>query len=352
MENNILNEKTVLVVDDIFENLLILKRMLEKSGYKPLTASSAKDALEMINVKPPQLILLDVYMPEMDGFELCEILKRDIKTREIPIIFISGGMSKEDKIRGFKLGAVDFINKPFEAEEVSLRVSNHIQIYEMKTNMENYNKQLNKMVIDHAIKIKEEQRNTIVALKKMFFLHFPDSESTFKNVAYNCRFLAQALEFSEKYEKVINQNFIDFIEEAVMLHDIGRIEKVVTHDDKENCHELVGARFLEQLSFLSEHNELLTLSIEVARTHNEKWDGSGFPCGLSGENIPLISRVFAVCNEFENACAEYRIKNRDTDEASMREYATAKIIEMSGTKLEPDIVDVFRQVSRQFTILK
>ena len=78
MENNILNEKTVLVVDDIFENLLILKRMLEKSGYKPLTASSAKDALEMINVKPPQLILLDVYMPEMDGFELCEILKRDI----------------------------------------------------------------------------------------------------------------------------------------------------------------------------------------------------------------------------------------------------------------------------------
>lgn len=352
MENNILNEKNVLVVDDIFENLLILKRMLEKNGYKPLTASSAKDALEMISVKPPQLILLDVYMPEMDGFELCEILKRDVKTREIPIIFISGGMSKEDKIRGFKLGAVDFINKPFEAEEVSLRVNNHIQIYEMKTNMENYNKQLNKMVKDHAMKIKEEQRNTIVALKKMFFLHFPDSEATFKNVAYNCRFLAQALEFSEKYEKVVNQNFINFIEEAVMLHDIGRIDKVITYDDKEKCHELVGARFLEQLSFLSEHNELLTLSTEVAKTHNEKWDGSGVPFGLAGENIPLVSRVFAVCNEFENACAECRISNMEADEAFIREYATTKVIGLAGTRLEPDIVDVFKQVSRQFSVLK
>ena len=109
VDNNITNEKVVLVVDDIFENLLILKRMLEKEGYKPLTASSAKDALEMVRVKEPQLILLDVYMPEMDGFELCEILKNDVKTKDIPIIFISGGMSKEDKIKGFKLGAVDFI---------------------------------------------------------------------------------------------------------------------------------------------------------------------------------------------------------------------------------------------------
>ena len=352
MENNIINEKNVLVVDDIFENLLILKRMLEKSGYKPLTASSAKDALEMIKVKLPQLILLDVYMPEMDGFELCEILKQDIKTREIPIIFISGGMSKEDKIKGFKLGAVDFINKPFEAEEVSLRVNNHIQIYEMKTNMENYNKQLNKMVKDHAMKIKEEQRNTIVALKKMFFLHFPDSEATFKNIAYNCRFLAQALEFSEKYEKVINQNLIDNIEEAVILHDIGRIDKVISYEDKENCHELVGAKFLEQLSFLSEHNELLSLSAEVAKTHNEKWDGSGVPLGLSGENIPLVSRIFAVCNGFENACGEYRIRNMGADETSIREYAIEKVIEMSGTKLESGIVDVFKQVSRQFSILK
>ena len=352
MDNNKIDEKVVLVVDDIFENLLILKRMLEKEGYKPLTASSAKDALEMVKVKVPQLILLDVYMPEMDGFDLCEILKNDIKTKDIPIIFISGGMSKEDKIRGFKLGAVDFINKPFEAEEVSLRVNNHIQIYEMKTNMEAYNKRLNKMVIDHAIKIKEEQRNTIVALKKMFFLHFPALEATFKNVAYNCRFLAQALEFSDKYEKEINQNFINCIEEAVMLHDIGRIDKVLCYDDKENCHELVGARFLEQLSFLSEHNELLSLSILVAKTHNENWDGSGLPYGIVGEEIPLVSRIFAVCNEFENACTWFRENNPGAEESQIREYAINEVTKQAGTTLESDIVDIFNQISRQFSVIK
>ena len=131
-------------------------------------------------------------------------------------------------------------------------------------------------------------------------------EVTFKNVAYNCRFLAQALEFSDKYEKQINQNFIANIEEAVLLHDVGRVDKILSYEDKENCHELVGARFLEQLSFLSEHNELLSMSILVARTHNEKWDGSGLPHGIVGEDIPLVSRVFAVCNEFENACSKFR----------------------------------------------
>ena len=352
VDNNITNEKVVLVVDDIFENLLILKRMLEKEGYKPLTASTAKDALEMVRVKEPQLILLDVYMPEMDGFELCEILKNDVKTKDIPIIFISGGMSKEDKIKGFKLGAVDFINKPFEAEEVSLRVNNHLQVYEMKINMEAYNKRLNKMVKDHAIKIKEEQRNTIVALKKMFFLHFPEMESTFKNVAYNCRFLAQALEFSDKYEKQINQNFIGNIEESVILHDIGRIDKVLSYEDKEKCHELVGAKFLEQLSFLSEHNELLSMAILVARTHNEKWDGSGVPNGIKGEDIPLVSRVFAVCNEFENACARFRADNPGADEGLIRDYAVEQVVAHSGTILEPDIVNIFSQVCRLFSIIK
>jgi len=112
MNLNFNREKVILVVDDLFENLLILKKMLEKCGYTPITASSAKDAIEMIKIKMPELILLDVYMPEMDGFELCEILKSDIKTKDIPVVFISGGMSNEDKIKGFSLGAVDFINKP------------------------------------------------------------------------------------------------------------------------------------------------------------------------------------------------------------------------------------------------
>ena len=166
------------------------------------------------------------------------------------------------------MGAVDFINKPFELEEVSLRVNNHVQLYEMRKNMTAYNKRLNKMVQDHVMKIKEEQKNTIISLEKLFFLHFPEEEAKFRNVAHNCRFLAQALEFSEKYEKKINQTFIDYIEEAVLLHDIGKIAHSTSECGEMKGHEENGARFLKELTFLSEHNELLEMAVDAARCHS------------------------------------------------------------------------------------
>lgn len=355
MDGNLNNEKVVLVVDDLFENLLILKKMLEKCGYTPITASSAKDALDMIKMKMPELILLDVYMPEMDGFELCEILKNDVNTKDIPIVFISAGMSNEDKVKGFSLGAVDFINKPFALEEVSLRVNNHVQMYEMRKSTEDYNKKLNKMVKEHVMRIKEEQKNTIRALERMFFLHFPEKEATFKNMAYNCRFLAQALEFSEKYEKQINAIFIDSIEEAVLLHDIGRISannKDKGMNEKYLSHEECGAMFLKELSFLSEHNEMLQMAIDGANGHNEKWDGTGRPAGVKGDEIPLVARILAVCNRFEKECAKLFEANPESTADEVRELAVATIQKESGTSYEPELVSIFSQVSRQLSVLK
>lgn len=351
MDSSLSNEKVVLVVDDLFENLLILKKMLEKCGYSPMTASSAKDALNMIKIKMPELILLDVYMPEMDGFELCGILKDDVKTKDIPIIFISAGMSKEDKVRGFSMGAVDFINKPFELEEVSLRVNNHVQLYEMRKNMTAYNKRLNKMVQDHVMKIKEEQKNTLISLEKLFFLHFPQEEQRFRNVAHNCRFLAQALEFSEKYEKRINQTFIDYIEEAVLLHDIGKIAHSADECGEMKGHEEDGARFLRDLTFLSEHNELLEMAVDAAMCHNEKWDGTGFPQGKKDEEIPIIARILAVCNGFENACKECRKTLPESSADELRSWAVQDIVSKSGTYYDPEVVNIFSQVSRQFSIV-
>lgn len=351
MDSSLSNEKVVLVVDDLFENLLILKKMLEKCGYSPMTASSAKDALNMIKIKMPELILLDVYMPEMDGFELCGILKDDVKTKDIPIIFISAGMSKEDKVRGFSMGAVDFINKPFELEEVSLRVNNHVQLYEMRKNMTAYNKRLNKMVQDHVMKIKEEQKNTIISLEKLFFLHFPEEEAKFRNVAHNCRFLAQALEFSEKYEKKINQTFIDYIEEAVLLHDIGKIAHSADGCGEVKGHEEDGANFLKELTFLSEHNELLEMAVDAARCHNEKWDGTGFPSGKKEEEIPIIARILAVCNEFENACKECRETLPESSADEIRAWAVQDIAGKSGLFFDPEVVNILSQVSRQFSII-
>ncbi len=352
MDINFNNEKVVLVVDDLFENLLILKKMLEKCGYTPITASSARDALDMMKIKLPELILLDVYMPEMDGFELCEILKSDVNTKDIPIVFISAGMSNEDKVKGFSMGAVDFINKPFALEEVSLRVNNHIQMYEMRKSTEDYNKKLNKMIKEHVIRIKEEQKNIIRALVKLFFFHFPEKEATLKNTAYNCRFIAQALEFSEKYEKQINTVFIESIEEAVLLHDIGRISAKSDAHGQSESHEKCGAEFLRELTFISEHNELLNMAIDGALYHNERWDGMGVPSKVGGEDIPLVARILSICSTFENECKKIKADNLDISEDEIRELATASVLKESGAKFEPEIAKIFGQVSRKLSVLK
>ncbi len=352
MDGNLNNEKVILVVDDLFENLLILKKMLEKCGYTPITASSAKDALDMIKMRVPELILLDVYMPEMDGFELCEILKSDVNTKDIPVVFISAGMSNEDKIKGLSLGAVDFINKPFALEEVSLRVNNHVQMYEMRKSTEGYTKKLNKMVKEHVMKIKEEQKNTIRALEKMFFLHFPEREASYRNVAYNCRFLAQALEFSEVYEKQINTVFIDSIEEAVLLHDIGRISAESDAHVQNGSHEKCGAEFLRGLSFLSEHNEMLNMAIDGALYHNEHWDGTGKPDGIIGEDIPLVARILSICSRFDKECQRLICENPALTDEELRDMAVTEVLSHSGTKFEPEVAKIFGQISRKLSILK
>lgn len=348
MDINMNKEKVVLVVDDVFENLLILKRMLEKCGYTPVTASSAKDALDMMKLKMPEIILLDVYMPEMDGFELCEILKADVKTKDIPIVFISAGMSDEDKVKGFSLGAVDFINKPFALEEVSLRVNNHVKMYEMQKNMESYNKNLNKLIQDHAIKIKEEQRNSLIAVLKMYYLRYPKEEKRLDNIAYNCKFLAQALEFTAEFESQITPVFLDCIESASKLHDIGKLS-IGPGGDK-NLHEENGGKFLEELSFLSEYNDMLKLAIEVTRCHNEKWDGTGKPAGLKGTDIPLSARILAICNSFEYQCAAAIEANPSASIEEIREKAVSMIVAEAGTSYDPDIVKVFAQISKQFSV--
>ncbi len=350
MDINMNKEKVVLVVDDVFENLLILKKMLEKCGYMPVTAPSAKDALDMIKIRMPEIILLDVYMPEMDGFELCEILKADVKTKDIPIVFISAGMSEADKIKGFSLGAVDFINKPFALEEVSLRVNNHVKMYEMHKNMESYNKNLNKLIQDHAIKIKEEQRNSLVALLKMYYMRYPKEEKRLSNIAYNCKFLAQALEFSDKYENQITPTFIDCIESASKLHDIGKLS-IGPGGDK-NMHEENGGKFLEELSFLSEYNDMLKLAIQVTRCHNEKWDGTGKPSMLKGEDIPLSARILALCNRFEYECAKISESQPGIDDEDLREKVVAAIVSESGSSFDPDIVKIFSQIAKQFSMPK
>ncbi|MGN1084459.1 MAG: response regulator, partial [Lachnospiraceae bacterium] len=148
-------EANILIVDDVRANLVALTEMVRKAGFLARPVTSVKQAMQAIDAMLPHLILLDITMPEMDGFEYCAMLKKDVRTRAIPVIFVTALASTQDKIRGFHLGAVDFIVKPFEQEEVTMRINTHLKNYRMQQELESYNKRLYKLIQDQMNRITE-----------------------------------------------------------------------------------------------------------------------------------------------------------------------------------------------------
>lgn len=343
----------VLIVDDVTSNLIILAEMIKSAGYIARPVTSAKQAMAAIEAKLPQLILLDISMPDMDGYEFCEVLKNGVKTRDIPIIFISAMNTMEDKKKGFELGAVDFISKPFELEEVTIRVNNHLKIYHMKQELESYNRRLHKMVNDQMKRMEEEEKNFILALAKLAELKENTDGIHLKNIARNSKLLAMSLQFSPKFDKEISNSFVDTIEIAAGLHDIGKIgvsDQILlkpgrlTKEERQivETHAELGAKTLEELYAMNEHNDFLKMAIEIARYHHERWDGGGYPKGLKGKEIPLSARIVAVVDVYDALVGERCYKEPLSHEESMR-----VINEEAGRHFDADIIEIFNKIQNQ-----
>lgn len=343
----------VLIVDDVTSNLVILAEMIKSAGHMARPVTSAKQAMAAIEAKLPQLILLDISMPDMDGYEFCELLKKDVKTRDIPIIFISAMNTMEDKKRGFELGAVDFISKPFELEEVTIRVNNHLKIYQMQQELEGYNRRLHKMVNDQIKRIEEEEKNFIFALAKLAELKENTDGIHLRNISRNSKLLAMSLQFSPRFEKEISNSFVETIEIAAGLHDIGKIglsDQILlkpgplTAEERKimETHSELGAKTLQELYTMNGHNEFLKMAIEIARYHHERWDGKGYPYGLKGQEIPLPARIVAVVDVYDALVGERCYKRPYTHEESIR-----IINEGAGSQFDADIIEVFNKIQNQ-----
>lgn len=355
MEMKMNNKRTanILIVDDVASNLVVLTEIIKRAGYLPRPVTSAKQAMEAMRISLPQLILLDISMPEMDGFEFCEILKKEPRTKEIPIIFISALDSPEEKKHGFELGAVDFITKPFEKVEVISRVNTHIKIFKMQQELEENNKRLHKMVNDQMKMIQNEQKNMIYALAQLSETRDDAVGDHLQNIGRNCKLLAQSLQFSPVFEKEITQSFIEEIEIAAPLHDIGKIKipdrillkpGKLTSEEMEvmKTHTELGAKSLMDIYAASEHNEFVKMAIDIAYYHHEKWDGTGYPTGLSGRDIPLAARIMSVADVYDTLTGERCYKKAFSHEESME-----IINENSGTSFDPDIIEVLNKIQRQ-----
>ena len=213
--------KTILIVDDTPENLRLLLELLKQQGYKVRAVPNGRLALQAAASEPPDLILLDIMMPEMDGYEVCRRLKQDVTLCEIPVLFLSALGETLDKVRAFDVGAVDYVTKPFQFEEVRARVETHLRLRRLQVQLEAHNRQLQDRVEDQVREISDSQMATIVALARLAESRDKGTGKHIERVQIYCRLLAGQLREHPSRRDKVDEAFVENIFRASPLHDIG-----------------------------------------------------------------------------------------------------------------------------------
>lgn len=337
----------ILVVDDVPANLTLLVDMLKEIHYRVRPVPSGRLALKAVEHEPPDLILLDINMPEMDGFEVCRKLKQDIRFRDIPIIFISAFGETHDKVNAFNLGGVDYVTKPFQFAEVKARIETHLKLSRYQTHLED-------IVHEQVKEISELQLSTIFALSKLAELRDKETGTHLERVQVFCKLLAEQLYREGTFAGIIDDDFINNIFNASPLHDIG---KVASHDsillkpgpltseefEIMKNHTIVGANTMEDVRNIYPKNAFINMGISIARSHHERWDGKGYPDGLKGEETPLAARIMAIADVYD-ALRSKRCYKEPFPHDKCREI----IHNGSGTQFDPLLGKVFLQLEEDF----
>lgn len=339
----------VLLVDDMELNREILEEIISGMGCSPVSAASGEEALKRMKESRPQLVLTDIAMPGMDGYELCRILKANEKTKEIPVIFISAYDNPKDIVEGLNLGGADYITKPFIPEVVQARVGVHLRLREADRELREMNRRLQASVGEQLRQIEQEKKDVLYALAAVAARNSSYQEEHIERLRRNCGILAQGMQLSQAFEDKISDAYIDTIELAAPLCDIGNIgipleilRKQGPLDPEETAivqtHTAIGARLLGDLHRGSDYNDFVSMAADIARYHHENWDGSGYPEGLAGEKIPLAAQIVSVVEVY---CALTGKKGYG------REEALAVMDGEAGVKFNPDIFKVCRRIARQ-----
>ena len=346
--------KTILIVDDTPENLRVLLELLKQQGYKVRAAPNGKLALQAAASEPPDLILLDVMMPEMDGYEVCRRLKQDDKLREIPVVFLSALGETVDKVRAFDAGGVDYVTKPFEFAEVRARVELHLRLRRLQVQLEAHNRELQDRVEEQVREISDSQMATIVALARLAESRDKGTGKHIERVQIYCRLLASHLREHATGPDRVSEAFIENIFRASPLHDIGKVairDSILLKPgpltpaefDEMKAHTTLGAQTLEEVQKAYPKNGFVRIGIEIARSHHERWDGTGYPLGLAGTDIPLSARIMAVADSYDAARSRRFYKP-----ALPHAECCAAIYRRSGSYLDPALVEAFRAVEDRF----
>ena len=343
----------ILIVDDVEINRYILKEIIEDMGDIPITAESGKMALELMAKEHPQLVLTDISMPEMDGYELCRILKKNEETKNIPVVFISAFDDPEDIVEGFSLGGEDYITKPFIPEVIQARVGVQLRLHEMQEQLIETNRRLQVSVSEQLEQMESEKKKILYAMANVAAQNADYEEEHMKRLGQNCRILAQGMQLSPMFEGQLSDTQIDTIEIAAPLCDIGNIgipkeilqkREKLTQEETEviEKHTDVGANLLSDLQVNNDYNDFISIAIDMARFHHENWDGSGYPEGRTGEEIPLSARIASLVSVY---CA--LTENRSYRSSLGMDEALSIMEKDAGKKFDPDMFRIYCKIYRQ-----
>ncbi len=345
---------TVLVVDDTPANLSLISNLL-KSDYRVKLANNGAKALALAAAAPPDLILLDIMMPEMDGFEVCRRLKAEEATRQVPVIFLTAKTEIEDEERGFAVGAVDFIHKPISPPIVAARVRAQLAVKDWQNFLHNRTLWLQQEVERRLSQINRLQDSTLFVMVSLAEFRDIETGNHIRRTQDYVHLLAERLSCLPTHADQLPDDQIELIAKSAPLHDIGKIaipDHVLLKPARLNPEEFAIIKTHCELGYsilcsagehLGEDNDFLAMARDVARSHHEKWDGSGYPDGLAGEKIPLAARIMAVADVFDALMSKRPYKTQ------MAYDQVADIIRGGrGTHFDPVIVDVFDAARADF----
>ncbi|MCX7173050.1 MAG: two-component system response regulator [Proteobacteria bacterium] len=354
------DKATVLVVDDTPDNLSLMSGLL-KDDYKVKVANNGEKALKIAAAEnPPDLILLDIMMPGMDGYEVCKHLKDDPKTRDIPVIFLTAKAAVEDEKMGLELGAVDYITKPISPPIVMARVKTQLTLKASADFLRDKNQYLESEVDKRTREVAAIQDVTILAMASLAETRDSDTGNHIRRTQFYVKALAEKLQSHPRFSRYLTERNITMLFKSAPLHDIGKVgipDRILLKPGRFEPQEFEIMKTHPQLGYdaiehaeksLGTNVEFLSMAKEIALYHQEKWDGSGYPEGLSGDDIPISARLMALADVYDAL-----ISRRVYKEGMPHEKAAQIIVASKSSHFDPDIVDAFVDIQEEFkTIAK
>jgi putative two-component system response regulator len=351
---NFTEKHSVLIVDDTAENLTLMNGLL-KDLYRTRIANNGERALKIAAETPPDLVLLDIMMPGMDGYEVCRRLKSDAKLKHIPVIFLTAKVEIEDEQKGFDVGAVDYITKPISPPIVLSRVATQLTLKAAADFLRDKNKFLETEVARRTKEVQVVQDVTIMAMASLAETRDNETGNHIRRTQNYVRALAKKLQSNPKFAAQLDDATVEMLYKSAPLHDIGKVGipdaillKPGKLTDEEftvmKTHTTLGRdAILAAEKLLDAPSSFLKLAREIAHYHQEKWDGSGYPEKLAGESIPLSARLMALADVYDAL-----ISKRVYKPPFPHDKAVAIIREGRDKHFDPHVVDAFLQIEDEF----